>query len=78
MILDCDLAGAKAQVERMKKWVFGEYTVQGSAGAVKTTVHMDASVGVVQWQQGETPLQVIERADACMYKDKELSRKKAF
>ena len=76
MILDCDLAGAKAQVERMQKWVFGEYTVQAATG--KTTVQMDASVGVVQWQPGETPLQVIERADACMYKDKELSRKKAF
>jgi hypothetical protein len=32
----------------------------------------------VQWQPGETPQKVIERADTCMYKDKELSRKKAF
>ena len=31
VILDCDLAGANCQVERMRKWVLGEYTVQGAA-----------------------------------------------
>ena len=78
MILDCDLAGAKAQIERMQKWVFGEYTVPSGASGGKTAIRVDASVGVAQWQPGETPDQVIERADTCMYKEKELSRKKAF
>ena len=74
MILDCDLPGAKAQIERMHKWVFGEYTIQ--AGNAKIAVHVDASVGVVQWQPGETSHEVIERADSSMYKDKELSEKR--
>ncbi len=78
MVLDCDLAGAKAQIERMQKWVFGEYTFPSSTAGGKTAIPLDASVGVAQWQPGETPHQVIERADTCMYKDKELSRKKAF
>ena len=38
MILDCDHAGAKAQIERMQKWVFGEYTVQVAGGTGKTTI----------------------------------------
>jgi diguanylate cyclase (GGDEF)-like protein len=73
MVLDCDLSGAKAQIERMQKWVFGDYTIPVGAG--KITIRVDAAVGVVQWQPGETALEVVERADASMYKDKELSRK---
>jgi diguanylate cyclase (GGDEF)-like protein len=73
MVLDCDLSGAKAQIERMQKWVFGDYTIPVGAG--KITIRVDAAVGVVQWQPGETALAVVERADASMYKDKELSRK---
>lgn len=61
----------------MQKWVFGEYPVQVAGGTGKTTIQLDATVGVAQWQKGETSHQVIERADACMYKEKELSRKKA-
>jgi diguanylate cyclase (GGDEF)-like protein len=74
IILDCDLPRAKAQIERMHKWVFGEYTIQASTA--KIAVHVDASVGVVQWQPGETSHEVIERADSSMYKDKELSEKR--
>ena len=73
MLLDCDLPGARAQIERMHKWVFGEYTIQ--AGTAKIA-YVDASVGVVQWQPGETSHEVIERADSSMYKDKELSEKR--
>ncbi len=75
MVLDCDLAGAKAQTERMQKWVFGEYTIPIGTGPSKVKIHVDASVGVAQWQPEETASQVIERADASMYKHKELSQK---
>ena len=72
MVLDCDLPGARAQIERMKKWVLGDYTLQVGTNSLK--INLDASIGVAQWQPGETALQITERADASMYDVKELSR----
>ena len=72
MVLDCDLAGARAQVERMKKWVLGDYTLP--VGTSTTKINLGASIGVAQWQPGETAVQITERADASMYGVKELSR----
>jgi GGDEF domain-containing protein len=43
---------------------------QLSAGVDKVKIRMDASIGVAQWQPGETAHQVIEHADAAMYKEK--------
>jgi len=74
VLLDCDLKGAKCQIERMQKWVFGEYTIQLGADKGELKVNVEASVGVAQWQPGETAQQVIDRADAAMYKDKKLAR----
>jgi diguanylate cyclase len=76
VVLDCDLAGANCQVERMRKWVLGEYTVQQAAGAGDVKVPMDASIGVVQWQKGESVEKLIERADIAMYEEKRQSQKK--
>jgi diguanylate cyclase (GGDEF)-like protein len=72
MVLDCDLPGARSQIERMKKWVLGDYTLQ--VGTTEIKINLDASIGVAQWQPGETALQITERADASMYHGKELSR----
>jgi len=74
LILDCPLAGAKNQIERIQKWVFGDYTlhVGDSKGEVK--VKLDASVGVAEWRRGETMEQVIKHADDSMYKDKQLAK----
>ena len=72
MVLDCDLAGARSQIERMKKWVLGDYTIQVGSNTIK--LNLDASIGVAQWQPGETAVQITERADASMYHGKELSR----
>ncbi|MGH9501977.1 MAG: GGDEF domain-containing protein [Terriglobales bacterium] len=72
MVLDCDLPGAHTQIERMKKWVLGDYTLKVGNSEIKISV--DASIGVAQWQPGETGLQITERADASMYRGKELSR----
>jgi diguanylate cyclase (GGDEF)-like protein len=72
MVLDCDLPGARSQIERMKKWVLGDYTLQ--VGTTEVKINLDASIGVAQWQPGETVLQITERADASMYHGKELSR----
>jgi len=74
-VLDCDLASAKSQVERMRQWVFGEYTLQLNPNAGEAKVTVDAAVGVVQWKPEETIQAVIDRADTAMYKEKKLGRK---
>jgi GGDEF domain-containing protein len=40
----------------------------------KVKINLGASVGMAQWQPGETAVQITERADASMYQEKELSR----
>jgi diguanylate cyclase (GGDEF)-like protein len=75
LILDCPLAGAKLQIERIQKWVFGDYTLKLGAGAAEVKVKLNASIGVAQWQPGETMEQVIKNADSYMYKEKQLAYK---
>ena len=75
LILDCPLAGAESQLERVRQWVYGEYSIPLGAGKEAIKVHVDASVGLAQWKPGETMQQVIERADAAMYQQKELAHK---
>jgi diguanylate cyclase (GGDEF)-like protein len=79
VVLDCDLATAKSQVERLQKWVLGEYTIQtgpGSSGAKvgEAKVKVDASIGLAQWQTGESMRELISRADSTMYGEKEKAR----
>jgi diguanylate cyclase (GGDEF)-like protein len=73
VVLDCDLNGAKSQIERMRKWILGAYTIQLGEGRGELKVDVDASIGMAQWQPGETIQQVVERADAAMYKEKRLA-----
>jgi len=75
VVVDCDLAGASAQIERMRQWAFGDYTLQGVTDAAKAKVHIDAAIGLAQWRQGESVQEVIARADAAMYREKNLARK---
>lgn len=72
VVLDCDLANARAQIERMRQWTFGDYTIQNGTGPEKTKVRVEASIGLVQRQPDETMQEVIERADSAMYKEKNL------
>jgi diguanylate cyclase len=74
LILYCGVAEAKAKIDRLRKWVCGNYTVQTSA--VPAKLRVDASVGLAERQAGETMKELLERADAGMYRDKAASRKK--
>ena len=73
MLLACDTAGARTRVDRIRKSVFGKYTVQDGAG-VAHHVQVDASIGLAQWRPGETMKQLIAQADAIMYQDKRQTR----
>ena len=75
VVLDCGLNDAKSQMERVQKWVFGEYPVQTGTGKGEVKIGVDAAVGMAQWQVGQTLQQLFEAADAAMYQDKKLAKK---
>jgi diguanylate cyclase (GGDEF)-like protein len=70
VILDCDLNTATFQVERVRKWVLGEYTIQTAEDSGKIKVRIDASIGIAQWQAGQTMQALVARADSAMYREK--------
>jgi diguanylate cyclase (GGDEF)-like protein len=74
VLLDCALAEAKSQTERLTEWVCGSYTVQGMAGPVKLKV--DASIGLAEHMPKETQKGLLARADAEMYRNKAAARGK--
>jgi len=70
IVLDCDLVGASLQLDRTKKWMFGEYKIQPGGGASEVKVSVTASIGLAQWQPGETFSDVIEHANNSMHLEK--------
>jgi diguanylate cyclase (GGDEF)-like protein len=76
IVLVRDLKGAEAQMHRIREWVFGDYTIETGAGKGPVKIPVVASVGLAQWEPGKTAKQVVEQADAAMYRDKKESLKK--
>lgn len=74
LIMDCSMREAMAGIERIRKWVFGDYTIPN--GDVPKKVKIGASVGVAEWKLGETMHELIGRADAAMYEQKALAAKR--
>jgi diguanylate cyclase (GGDEF)-like protein len=72
LLLDCGIDEARAQIDRLRKWVCGNYTIRSSSGPEKLGIN--ASIGLAEQQPGETMKQLIDRADAEMYRDKTASR----
>jgi diguanylate cyclase (GGDEF)-like protein len=68
LLLDCALAEAHAQIDRLQAWVCGSYTVAGTGGPIGLPV--DASFGLAERQPEETMKELIDRADAEMYRHK--------
>lgn len=74
VVLDCPLETAKSQVERLQKWALGEYTVQLATGSKEVKVKVEASIGLAQWQPGQTMQELIASADSAMYSEKPKAR----
>ncbi|HWG19168.1 MAG TPA: GGDEF domain-containing protein [Terracidiphilus sp.] len=72
VLLDCGMAQAQAQIERVSRWVCGNYVVEGIAGALKLSV--EASIGLAEFAPLETLKQLLDRADAAMYRKKPAGR----
>ena len=72
ILLDCGRAEASAQIDRLRNWICGNYTVPGRTGPCKLRVN--ASIGLADHREDETIKEVLARADAAMYRDKAASR----
>lgn len=72
VLLDCRLADAENQVARLSKWVCGSYNLEGIASPVKVDVR--ASIGLAEWNPPESMKQLLDRADAEMYRNKSAAR----
>lgn len=64
----CGIKEATAQIDRLREWVCGDYTVEGNSGAKK--LRIDASIGLAERQPGESMKELVDRADAQMYQQK--------
>ncbi len=71
IVRDCDLSEAKAQIDRLRAWVCGNYIVEGNGQTIKLRV--DASFGLAKHKPGEPLKSLIDRADTEMYLDKAIS-----
>lgn len=68
VLLDCPLAQARAQLERVSKWVCGTYTVNRDCGPLMLTIR--ASIGLSEFAASDSMTQLLHRADAAMYESK--------
>ena len=72
LLYNCDLQEAEAQIERVRKWICGNYEVEGKSGTIKLCVN--ASIGLAERVAGEKMKKLVARADAAMYEQKAASK----
>jgi diguanylate cyclase (GGDEF)-like protein len=70
VVLDCDISAATVMMDRVRKWVFGDYSICREGGDEKARLWVTAAVGLAEWASGDTVLKLMERADREMYADK--------
>ncbi len=68
VLFDSAQADAQAQVERLRKWICGDYSVRGVRGELKLRV--DASIGLAPYRLGRTMEELVAEADKAMYAQK--------
>jgi diguanylate cyclase (GGDEF)-like protein len=73
VVLDGGLQDANAQAERISRWVFGDYTIR--LGDTSRKVPVSAAIGTAEWQAGDSPRTLLDRADAAMYRAKRAGAK---
>ena len=77
ILLDCDFASAAVLLDRVRKWVFGDYTISGEGETERARIWVSAAVGIAEWKPGEPVQHLIERADRVMYQEKSRSTETA-
>ncbi len=71
IVMTCGESSARSMLGRVKGNVFTRYMLRNDDSNFLSPIYVDASSGVAEWQSGETIQQLIGRADAEMYKNKE-------
>ncbi len=72
LLLECEGAKAEVQIERLRQWVCGNYTLEEPGRPVR--VKVEASIGLAGRVPGESMKELLARADAAMYARKPGSR----
>ncbi len=72
ILLHCRLQEAQAEIDRLGEWVCCNYTLEGASAPMKLRVN--ASIGLAERLPGETLKELVDRADAEMYREKAASR----
>ncbi len=72
LLFDAGLEEARVQVERLRNWACGLYSLSTQRGMLK--VHVDASIGLAARTGAETMNELLARADAAMYAEKAAAR----
>jgi len=71
-IMTGPLDAVRERVEQVKQRVNGDYPVMTDRG--KKRVPMSAAVGIAEWKQGRSAVEVLRDADTLMYEDKKRGR----
>jgi diguanylate cyclase len=68
LIVDSDFEETETRMDRIREWVFGEYTVSNGKDIVQVT--LNASIGIAAWDGKESAIELLARADQRMYAEK--------
>ena len=68
VVVNAGIQAAGAHIERISRWVFGDYTIR--VGGTSRKVAVSAAIGAAEWQAGDSLRTLLDRADAAMYRDK--------
>ncbi len=68
VVMDGGLTAATGHMERVSRWVFGDYNIR--VGEATRKVPVRAAIGSATHKHGDTLRSLLERADAAMYQDK--------
>ena len=68
VVLDCNRAEAEQRVDRIRRWVFGEYALDPCGKGKKVAV--SGAVGVAVWSLGMTAEELFAQADRSMFEEK--------
>lgn len=68
VVLDAGRQVAETHIQRICRWVFGDYTIR--VGDANRKVAVSAAMGSAEWQPADTLRTLVDRADQAMYQDK--------
>ncbi|HTA47302.1 MAG TPA: GGDEF domain-containing protein [Bryobacteraceae bacterium] len=75
VVLQGGIEEARPAMDRVRRWVFGSYSLTLPDKSIK--VNVTAATGVAEWNGKETLVELLARADERMYGDKRTSREAA-